>query len=65
MSTIPGTLLHHETIPTNVPGARAWRVRYASSDVNGKATESTGLVIARPFQQSSVHDDREANMHAL
>ena len=46
MSTIPGTLLHHETIPTNVPGARAWRVRYASSDVNGKATESTGLIIA-------------------
>ena len=46
MPTIPGTLLHHETIPTNVPGARAWRVRYASSDVNGKPTESTGLVIA-------------------
>jgi len=46
MPTIPGTLLHLETIPTNVSGARAWRVRYASSDVNGKPTESTGLVIA-------------------
>ena len=46
MATVPGTLLHHETIPTSVSGARAWRVRYASSDVNGQNTESTGLVIA-------------------
>jgi hypothetical protein len=38
MPAIPGTLLHHETIATNVSGPRVWRVRYAFSDVNGKPT---------------------------
>jgi hypothetical protein len=42
----PGTLLHHEPIETAITGAQAWRVRYTSRDVNGAATESTGLVIA-------------------
>ncbi len=42
----PGTLLHHEPIDTAVVGARAWRIRYASRDVNGVAQQSTGLVIA-------------------
>lgn len=42
----PGTLLHHEEIATGISGASAWRVRYASRDVNGRAHESTGLVIA-------------------
>jgi len=42
----PGTLLHHEPIETAITGAEAWRVRYTSRDVNGAATESTGLVIA-------------------
>lgn len=44
--TNPGTLLHHEPIDTALTGARAWRIRYASRDVNGRPTESTGLVIA-------------------
>lgn len=45
MST-PGALLHHEEIATSVSGAKAWKVRYASRDVNGQAHEVTGLVIA-------------------
>ena len=45
MSPAPGTLLSHDEIPTRITGARAWRVRYTSRDVNGAATESTGLVI--------------------
>lgn len=42
----PGTLLHHEQIRSSIRGARAWRVRYSSRDVLGRAHESTGLVIA-------------------
>ena len=39
-------LLHHEKIATSLKGAVAYKVRYASHDVQGKPTESTGLVIA-------------------
>ena len=39
-------LLHHEKIPTSIKGAVAYRIRHASHDVQGKPTESTGLVIA-------------------
>lgn len=46
MASAPGALLAHDEIETRIPGARAWRIRYASRDVNGAATESTGLVIA-------------------
>lgn len=46
MTTPAGTLLAHEEIATSITAARAFRVRYASRDVNGAATESTGLVIA-------------------
>lgn len=42
----PGQLLHHEEITTSLKGAKAFRIRYASKDVNDVATESTGLVIA-------------------
>ena len=42
----PGTLLSQEPIDTGITGARAWRIRYTSRDVNGVATESSGLVIA-------------------
>ncbi|MGI9116498.1 MAG: lipase family protein [Gaiellales bacterium] len=41
-----GALLASEEIATSLEGARAHRIRYASMDVNGVATESTGLVIA-------------------
>jgi cephalosporin-C deacetylase-like acetyl esterase len=41
----PGTLLSHEEVPTALTGARAWRVRYASSDVNDVGHEVTGLII--------------------
>jgi pimeloyl-ACP methyl ester carboxylesterase len=42
----PGDLIHHEEIATKIMGAKAWKVRYRSSDVNGKPHEVTGLVIA-------------------
>ena len=42
----PGTLIDREQIDTRISGAQAWRIRYASHDVNGRATESTGLVVA-------------------
>lgn len=44
--SVPGTLLHSEQIPTSILNATAWRVRYTSRDVNGRAHEVTGLVIA-------------------
>lgn len=43
---MPGTLLAQETIATSIPGACAWRIRYASRDVHGLPTEVTGLVVA-------------------
>lgn len=42
----PGSLLSHEQIDTDITGARAWRVRYISRDVNDVAHEASGLVIA-------------------
>lgn len=42
----PGTLLSQKEIGTDIKGARAWKVRYISKDVNGVAHEVTGLVIA-------------------
>ncbi len=42
----PGTLLSQEPVDTAINGARAWRVRYISRDVNDVARESSGLVIA-------------------
>lgn len=46
MPSALGTLLAGQEIPTSISGGRAWRIRYASRDTNGRATESTGLVIA-------------------
>lgn len=42
----PGSLLSRERIDTPITGARAWRVRYVSRDVNDVAHEASGLVIA-------------------
>ena len=42
----PGSLLSQESIDTGIAGARAWRIRYLSRDVNGVAHEASGLVIA-------------------
>ena len=42
----PGDLLSREEIGTDIKGARAWKVRYVSKDVNDVPTEVTGLVIA-------------------
>lgn len=46
-----GQLIEQQDMPTSIRGARAWRIRYSSRDVNGRPTESTGLVIA-PTQTS-------------
>ncbi|MFM8718933.1 MAG: hypothetical protein ACKOFH_05280, partial [Chthoniobacterales bacterium] len=42
----PGDLLSQKEIGTDIKGARAWKVRYVSKDVNDVPTEVTGLVIA-------------------
>lgn len=38
--------MHHEPIKDGIKGARAWKVRYVSLDVNDVKHEVTGLVIA-------------------
>ena len=43
--TEPGNLIGHEPLATEIAGAKAWRIRYVSRDVNGVAHEATGLVI--------------------
>lgn len=40
------TLISSDQIDTSITGAVAYKVRYRSSDMNGRPTESTGLVIA-------------------
>ncbi len=42
----PGSLLSQEAIDTGIKGARAWKIRYISRDVNNVAQEASGLVIA-------------------
>lgn len=42
----PGTLISQDRIDTAITGAKAWRVRYVSKDVNDVVHESTGLVLA-------------------
>ena len=42
----PGSLLSQEPVQTVIKGARAWRIRYVSRDVNDVAHEASGLVIA-------------------
>ena len=42
----PGSLVSQEAIDTPITGARAWRVRYISRDVNNVAHETSGLVLA-------------------
>ncbi len=41
-----GQVLKSEPVRTAVPGAKAWRIAYVSSDVAGRKTISTGLVVA-------------------
>ncbi len=42
----PGTLISQEPQETGIKGARAWRIRYISRDVNNVSHEASGLVIA-------------------
>ncbi len=41
-----GQIVGQESIPTPVAGAHAWRIAYISSDVAGRKTVVTGLVVA-------------------
>jgi hypothetical protein len=41
-----GQIVGQESIPTPVAGAQAWRIAYVSSDVTGRKTIVTGLVVA-------------------
>jgi pimeloyl-ACP methyl ester carboxylesterase len=41
-----GQVLAKEPVSTRVPGAKAWRIAYVSSDVAGRKTLSTALVVA-------------------
>lgn len=41
-----GQVLKSEKIKTSVPGAQAWKIAYVSSDVSGRKTVATGLVVA-------------------
>ena len=41
-----GQVLKKEPVATSIPGAKAWRIVYVSSDAVGRKTLSTGLVVA-------------------
>ncbi|QWD92133.1 lipase [Polynucleobacter asymbioticus] len=41
-----GQVIKQEAIATSVKGARAWRIAYISSDISGRKTIATGLVVA-------------------
>lgn len=41
-----GTVVAKEPVDTSIPNAEAWRIAYVSSDVSGRKTISTGLVVA-------------------
>lgn len=41
-----GQVIAKEQITTSVKGAQAWKIAYISSDVSGRKTVSTGLVVA-------------------
>ena len=41
-----GQIVGQESIPTPITGAQAWRIAYVSSDLAGRKTIVTGLVVA-------------------
>jgi hypothetical protein len=41
-----GEVIKKEQIPTSIENAHAWRIAYISSDVGGRRTISTALVVA-------------------
>jgi hypothetical protein len=41
-----GQVIKQESIATSVKGAQAWKIAYISSDISGRKTISTGLVVA-------------------
>ncbi len=41
-----GQIVGQERIPTPVAGAQAWRIAYISSDVAGRKTVVTGLIVS-------------------
>ena len=49
-----GQIIKQEKIKTPIKGAQAWRIAYISSDLTGKKTISTGLVVS-PIGQAPVN----------
>ena len=41
-----GQVIKQEPVATNIKDAQAWRIAYISSDISGRKTISTGLVVA-------------------
>lgn len=41
-----GQVIKQESIATSVKGAQAWKIAYISSDISGRKTISTGLVVS-------------------
>lgn len=52
-----GSLIKTESIATTVSGAKAWKIAYVSSDVNGKKTIATGIVVT-PLSKSDATQGR-------
>ena len=40
-----GQVIKQEAVATSVKGAQAWRIAYISSDISGRKTIATGLVV--------------------
>ncbi len=52
-----GSLIKSEPIVTTVNEAKAWKIAYVSSDVNGNKTIVTGIIVA-PLSQSETTKER-------
>lgn len=46
-----GSLIKSESVATTVSGAKAWKIAYVSSDVNGNKTIATGILVT-PLSKS-------------
>lgn len=58
-TTVPdeklGKLIKVEKIETSLQNARAWKIAYISSDVSGKKTLATGIIVA-PAEQATANN---------
>jgi len=42
----PGDIVRIESIPVDIPGARAWRILYLSEQLDGRRSVTSGMIIA-------------------